>query len=113
MLNWYEFPQQKYPCQPFAKSITFGGNANYWKEWRERSIKLILLPYLIWQAVDPLVLGKARSKAMLLRDGYYADTPKSNCDKVATMLVHGDAAFAGQGIVSYSLYPSFSFSNCI
>ena len=52
------------------------------------------------EAVDPLVLGKARSKLMQLKDGYYADTPKSNCDKVATLLIHGDAAFAGQGVVA-------------
>lgn len=53
------------------------------------------------------MLGKARSKAMRLKDGYYADTPKSNCDKVATMLIHGDAAFAGQGIVSPNPYRLF------
>lgn len=51
------------------------------------------------EAVDPLVLGKARSKQMHLKDGYYAAEPSSNCNKVATMLIHGDAAFAGQGIV--------------
>lgn len=37
---------------------------------------------------------------MLLKDGYYADEPSSNCNKVATLLIHGDGAFAGQGIVA-------------
>lgn len=52
------------------------------------------------EAVDPLVLGKARSKQMLIRDGLYADEPTLQCNKVLAFLVHGDAAFAGQGIVS-------------
>ncbi len=46
-----------------------------------------------------MVLGKARSKQMLLKDGLYADQPSAKGSKVATLLIHGDAAFAGQGIV--------------
>ena len=37
---------------------------------------------------------------MQLKDGYYADEPSANCNKVATLLIHGDGAFAGQGIVA-------------
>lgn len=66
----------------------------------EKKIHVSLLPnpsHL--EAVDPLVLGKARSKQMFRRDGLYSDTPSLTSSKVASFLVHGDAAFAGQGIV--------------
>ena len=44
------------------------------------------------EAVDPVVVGKVRAKQTLLKD-------KSN-DKVFGILIHGDAAMAGQGIVA-------------
>jgi 2-oxoglutarate dehydrogenase complex dehydrogenase (E1) component-like enzyme len=37
---------------------------------------------------------------MLLKDCYYEDNPSYCSKKVASFLIHGDAAFAGQGIVS-------------
>jgi 2-oxoglutarate dehydrogenase E1 component len=43
------------------------------------------------EAVDPVVLGFARSKA----DAIY----KSDYDKILPILIHGDASVAGQGIV--------------
>lgn len=43
------------------------------------------------EAVDPVVLGKTRAKQFYSGD--------ANRDKVMAILVHGDAAFAGQGIV--------------
>ncbi len=44
------------------------------------------------EAVNPVVLGKARAKiGQLAPDG---------ADKVLSLLLHGDAAFAGQGIVA-------------
>ena len=43
------------------------------------------------EAVDPLVLGFARSKADVLYD--------SDFDKILPILIHGDASVAGQGIV--------------
>ena len=52
------------------------------------------------EAVDPLVLGKARSKQMFAKDSLYADQPSFRSNKVASFLVHGDGAFAGQGIVT-------------
>lgn len=55
---------------------------------------------LIIKAVDPLVLGKARSKQMYKKDGLYADVPSSRSNKVASLLIHGDGAFAAQGIVA-------------
>ncbi|MSO64558.1 MAG: 2-oxoglutarate dehydrogenase E1 component [Alphaproteobacteria bacterium] len=44
------------------------------------------------EAVDPVVLGKARAKALQHHD------PDRN--KVLPVLMHGDAAFAGQGVVA-------------
>ena len=44
------------------------------------------------EAVNPVVVGKVRAKQTLLKD-------KTN-DKVFGLLIHGDAAMAGQGIVA-------------
>ena len=43
------------------------------------------------EAVDPVVVGKVRAK-----QGQYGDTERR---KVMALLMHGDAAFAGQGLV--------------
>ncbi|MBK9108997.1 MAG: 2-oxoglutarate dehydrogenase E1 component [Saprospiraceae bacterium] len=43
------------------------------------------------EAVDPVVVGIARAKADLLY--------QSNYDKILPLLIHGDAAIAGQGVV--------------
>jgi 2-oxoglutarate dehydrogenase E1 component len=51
------------------------------------------------EAVDPVVLGKTRAKQF-----YSGDV---NREKVMAVLVHGDAAFAGQGVV----YECFGLSN--
>ena len=45
------------------------------------------------EAVDPVVLGKARAKQSQLGD-------KVNRSSVLPLLLHGDAAFAGQGVVA-------------
>jgi 2-oxoglutarate dehydrogenase E1 component len=47
------------------------------------------------EAVDPVVLGKVRAKQHLRGDAERAE--------VAGLLIHGDAAFAGQGLVAESL----------
>jgi 2-oxoglutarate dehydrogenase E1 component len=48
------------------------------------------------EIVNPVVLGKARAKqAFLLRD-----TPEGGRGHVLPLLLHGDAAFAGQGVVA-------------
>ena len=44
------------------------------------------------EAVDPVVVGKVRAKQTITKD-------KTN-DKVFGILIHGDAAMAGQGIVA-------------
>ncbi len=43
------------------------------------------------EAVDPVVVGFARSRANILHDEHY--------EKVLPVLIHGDAAIAGQGVV--------------
>ena len=47
------------------------------------------------EAVDPVVLGKVRAKQLQRGDGERSH--------VASILMHGDAAFAGQGLVAESL----------
>ena len=47
------------------------------------------------EAVDPVVLGKVRAKQLQRGD--------SERSQVASILMHGDAAFAGQGLVAESL----------
>lgn len=47
------------------------------------------------EAVNPVVIGKVRAK-QVLRNDYEAD-------QVMPMLLHGDAAFAGQGLVAETL----------
>ena len=47
------------------------------------------------EAVDPVVLGKVRAKQDEMKD--------TNRNKVLPLLIHGDASFAGQGIVSECL----------
>ena len=44
------------------------------------------------EAVDPVVVGKVRAKQTLLND--------KTTDKVFGILIHGDAAMAGQGVVA-------------
>ena len=65
------------------------------------------------EAVDPVVMGKVRAKQTQLKD-------KTN-DKVFGLLIHGDAAMAGQGIVAetfamsqlsrFSNWRNYSFCN--
>ena len=63
------------------------------REFDGKSIHLSLTPnpsHL--EAVDPVVAGKVRAKQTLLQD--------KTTDKVFGILIHGDAAMAGQGIVA-------------
>ena len=63
------------------------------REFEGKKIHISMLPnpsHL--EAVDPVVMGKVRAKQTQLKD-------KTN-DKVFGLLIHGDAAMAGQGIVA-------------
>ena len=61
------------------------------------------------EAVDPVVLGKARAQQVALDD--------PDGDRVLPVLLHGDAAFAGQGIVAeclgFSGIPGYSTGGCL
>ena len=48
------------------------------------------------EAVDPVVEGRARA----LQTDHSTAIPGQNVDKAAPILIHGDAAFTGQGIIS-------------
>jgi len=54
------------------------------------------------EIVDPVVLGKARAKQDQLSavDGKWVETTEVDRSKVLPLLLHGDAAFAGQGVVA-------------
>lgn len=62
------------------------------------------------EAVNPVVLGKTRAHQM------FRDDPKRK-DQVLPVLIHGDAAFAGQGVVWESLslsgVPGYDTGGCI
>jgi 2-oxoglutarate dehydrogenase E1 component len=53
------------------------------------------------EIVDPVVLGKARAKQDQLADKPRGDiVPLEQRERVLPLLLHGDAAFAGQGVVA-------------
>ncbi len=53
------------------------------------------------EIVNPVVMGKARAKQDQLAKIWDGDTiPLSERAKVLPLLLHGDAAFAGQGVVA-------------
>ena len=54
------------------------------------------------EIVDPVVLGKARAKQdqQSAVDGHFVPPRQVDRSKVLPLLLHGDAAFAGQGVVA-------------
>lgn len=85
------------PCPCVCRSGTgdvkyhLGTSGDYTHEESNNTVHLTLLPnpsHL--EAVNTVVLGKARAKM-----DFYGD---NDGDKVLPILLHGDAAFAGQGI---------------
>ncbi|KJH50148.1 dehydrogenase E1 component [Dictyocaulus viviparus] len=70
------------------------------------------------EAVNPVTMGKARARARSLGVGDYSKDRSSRVgDGVLTVLVHGDGAFTGQGIVwesiSLSRTPHFRIGGTI
>lgn len=56
------------------------------------------------EIVDPVVIGKTRAKQDLLAGPSRSDlVPLSERAKVMPVLIHGDAAFAGQGVIQETL----------
>ena len=54
------------------------------------------------EAVDPVVEGMARARQDELRDGHGMSRQEAY-DQILPLLLHGDAAFAGQGVVMETL----------
>jgi 2-oxoglutarate dehydrogenase E1 component len=79
----------KYHLGYSSQVKTLGGQTVY--------LKLLPNPSHL-EAVDPLVVGYARAKADILY--------KSDYDKILPIMIHGDAAVAGQGIVYETLQMS-------
>ncbi|WP_127144238.1 2-oxoglutarate dehydrogenase E1 component [Pelagibacterium montanilacus] len=54
------------------------------------------------EIVDPVVLGKSRAKQdqIAARDGRFVEPRQVDRSTVLPLLLHGDAAFAGQGVVA-------------
>ncbi|XP_053207150.1 2-oxoadipate dehydrogenase complex component E1-like [Panonychus citri] len=68
----------------------------------EKQISVSLLPnpsHL--EAVSPVVMGKARSKAMRWKEGSYGLDNKESA--ILPIQIHGDAAFSGQGVIMETL----------
>jgi 2-oxoglutarate dehydrogenase E1 component len=57
------------------------------------------------EIVDPVVLGKCRAKQdqQNAKDGHFIEPKQSERISVMPLLLHGDAAFAGQGVIAECL----------
>ena len=55
------------------------------------------------EAVNPVVEGMTRAKQNLLREDHPNSSEDESHDQVMPLLVHGDAAFPGQGVVAETL----------
>src|SRR5690348_6649036 len=73
------------------------------KSGKEISIHLVSNPSHL-EAVDPVAVGRSRAKQTRygLR-GAYVDRSQETLNKVVPIVMHGDAAFAGQGIWAETL----------
>ena len=59
------------------------------------------------ESVSPIVEGMVRAKQDVLRDNGSTDVPGGDvADAIVPLLIHGDAAFAGQGVVTETLNSS-------
>jgi len=69
------------------------------------------------EAVNPVVLGKVRATQRIRGDGRVLTRDDEVMDEVLPVLMHGDAAFAGQGIVAecfgFSGVPGYSTGGTI
>src|SRR2546427_8404398 len=70
---------------------------------KESSIHLVSNPSHL-EAVDPVAIGRSRAKQTRhgLRGGYIDRSPET-LNKILPIVMHGDAAFAGQGIWAETL----------
>ncbi|KZM38239.1 2-oxoglutarate dehydrogenase subunit E1 [Bartonella bacilliformis] len=100
---FYEFKGGSYKPDDVAGSgdVKYHLGASTDREFNGKKIHLSLLPnpsHL--EIVDPVVIGKARAKQDQLVGSTRADViPLAERSKVMPVLIHGDAAFAGQGVL--------------
>jgi len=101
---FHEFKGGSYKPEDIAGSgdVKYHLGASHDGEAAGRPVHLSLLPnpsHL--EIVDPIVLGKARARQdNQLGPARTENAPLSERDKVMPILIHGDAAFAGQGVVA-------------
>ena len=96
-LIFAEFEENFDPTNPDYADVKYHlGYSNYVKTNNDRRVKLSLIfnPSHL-EAVNPVVLGSVRARQALARD--------TKRERVMGILVHGDAAFSGQGVVAESL----------
>ncbi|XP_071454032.1 2-oxoadipate dehydrogenase complex component E1 [Hetaerina americana] len=70
------------------------------------------------ESVNPVSMGKTRARQQLLKDGAYSDDSNARwSDKVLNIQVHGDAAFAAQGVnqetLALSNVPNFEVGGTV
>lgn len=100
---FYEFKGGSYKPDDVAGSgdVKYHLGASTDREFNGKKIHLSLLPnpsHL--EIVDPVVIGKARAKQDQLVGSTRMDViPLAERSKVMPVLIHGDAAFAGQGVL--------------
>lgn len=81
----------------FAGDVKYhlgASNIRQYKDGTKVSMTMLPNPSHL-ETVDPVVLGKAKAKMDVIGD--------KNGDRVITVIVHGDAAFSGQGVVYETL----------
>src|SRR2546427_11491530 len=95
-----------------ARSVIVAGDVKYHvgatgsyvtTSGKEISIHLVSNPSHL-EAVDPVAIGRSRAKQTRhgLRGGYIDRSPET-LNKILPIVMHGDAAFAGQGIWAETL----------
>jgi 2-oxoglutarate dehydrogenase E1 component len=72
------------------------------KTGKEIRIHLVSNPSHL-EAVDPVAIGRARAKQTRLGAKFDADASREILNQVVPIVMHGDAAFAGQGIWAETL----------
>ncbi|CAH1791072.1 unnamed protein product [Owenia fusiformis] len=79
-------------------------------KYKDKSVHVSLIPnpsHL--EANNPVAAGKARAKQQYEQDGAYSDDPDAvQGDKVLCVQIHGDASFAGQGIVPETAHLAYA-----
>ncbi|WP_185869309.1 2-oxoglutarate dehydrogenase E1 component [Blattabacterium cuenoti] len=90
-----EFQEKEYKEKTFSGDVKYHlGFSTIRKDYKEKYIKLNLVPnpsHL--ESVDAIVEGITRAKIDIIYN------QNSNSEKIIPILIHGDAALAGQGIV--------------